>query len=268
MKRLLRLARKVRSRLLYKSFQPKECMLKHVSYRGASFVVPLNEDIGWRLVNIREYEEDEICCLEGIVRDDDLCVDVGGNIGIYSVFMARKASAGKVVAFEPIPINRKMLALNLALNNLDNVEIMDCVLSDTTGDVSFSVSKDSAYSSMRPTNRKEESCSLQVRSRTFDELFASKGIKVGIVKVDVEGAELLVLRGAARLLSDPAIRPRAVLVELSVENQSAYGYHPGDVVRYMRTVGYDAYCIKGPGLLKGWPHRGCGEDVLFMPHAK
>ena len=255
----------VRARLgLLRRLYSKERLLGQVEYRSCNFIVPINEDVGGRLVVFREYERDEIECLEQLIRKDDVCIDVGANIGIFSLFMARKAWNGQVIAFEPLALNRDLLSANAALNGVNNIEVCDCVLSDVVGGLSFSVSEDPGYSSIRPTDRKREAFSLNAQSNTLDNLFREERQRVDVIKVDVEGAELLVLQGGETLLSTPQLRPRALLVELNAQNQSVYNYEPEDVVKYMDTLNYSAYPVTGRGLEKGWPRKGCTEDVLFV----
>ncbi|MFX0133938.1 MAG: FkbM family methyltransferase [Candidatus Hodarchaeota archaeon] len=245
-------------------FRPKRRLIKQVEYMGNVYLVLANEDIGWRLITNKEYEREEIIFLEKLIREDDVCLDVGGNIGIYSVIMAKKASHGKVITFEPVPLNRNILAVNVILNGLNNVEIRENILNDTIGIVEFSVCEDTAYSSIRDTKRKVESFVLKVHSTTLDELFGRENKKVDIIKIDVEGAELLVLKGGNKLLSNPKLRPRALLIELSPINETIYNYHPDDVIRYMNSHGYEVYSIENSRIRKGWPSTGPPPDALFI----
>ena len=247
-----------------KFIKPQPFLLKQVNYRGKTFFVNAKEEVGKRLIIKEEFESYEISCLEKLMRENDVCLDIGGNIGIYSVFMASKAHQGSVISFEPVPINRGILALNIILNGINNVEIKDYAINDHSGTIQFTVCEDAAYSSIIATNRKKEACLLTVPSRTLDDLFAVEGRKIDIIKIDVEGAELQVLKGGKQLLSDPLLRPRALLIELNHKNQSVYGYRPPDVIRFMKAVGYDVYSIVGNEVTAGWPLNGCTEDALFL----
>ena len=244
-------------------FRPKKPLLRQTEFRNANFLVLANEDVGWSLLRLKKYEPNELKLLEQVIRKNDVCIDVGANIGIYSVFMAKKAYNGEVVAFEPVPFNRNILAINMGLNGITNVQIHGCVLSDTVGAVRFSVSEDTAYSSLQPTNVKQETSSLDIQADTLDNLFAKERQKVDVMKIDVEGAELLVLKGGEQLLSAAELRPRALLVELGAQHQSTYGYQPEDVVAYMGTLGYAVYSVTARGAEKGWPMKGAA-NVLFI----
>lgn len=267
-KRVFNAARfKVRAGV-YSLVRPRSTFVRQVEFRGIKLVVLANEEPGWCLIRDGKYEEPEVDCLEGLIRPSDVCVDIGANIGIYTVFMATKARDGLVLAFEPVPLSRAVLALNVALNSLENVRIYDCVVSDTAGEVEFSVSEDTAYSSMRSTSRSREAARLKVPANTLDCLFAQGKQRVDVLKIDVEGAEFLVLKGGEMLLSDARNRPRAVLVELNAKNQALYNCEPREIVEYMRALGYDAYSITASGAEKRWPVERAAEDVLFLDAKK
>lgn len=246
-------------------FRPKNTQLWHLRYRGSHFVVAINESVGWRLLTQREYEESAIEVLESLIEPNDTCVDVGANIGIFSVFMARRAHRGKVYVIEPIGLNRRLISLNLGLNGLENVEIIDGVLNDHLGEVDFTVYENSAFSSLFDT----WSGALKIRektrvpSRTLDSLFAEKEERVDVIKIDVEGAEQLVLKGGQALFSSPELKPRTILVEVSSHNQQAFGFRPDEIVSLIENYGYESHRITADGLRRGWTE-GDGEEVIFL----
>lgn len=246
-------------------FRPKKTQLWHLRYRGCHFVVAINESVGWRLLTQREYERSAIEVLESVIKPSDTCVDVGANIGVFSVFMARRAHQGKVYVVEPIQLNRRLISLNLGLNGLENTEIIDGVLSDHLGEVDFTVYENSAFSSLYDTWSGVLSIREKTRvpSRTLDSLFAERGERVDVIKIDVEGAEQLVLKGGKALFSSSELRPRAILVEVSSRNQEAYGFRAGDIVSNLEELGYDPHRITADGLRRGWAD-GDGEEVLFL----
>jgi len=253
----------IRKRIMH-LFRPKQTVVKQIKYRGANFVVLANEDVGWRLISVGKYEATEISVLEELICENDVCVDIGANIGIYSVFFALKAYGGQVIAFEPVELNRKLLELNLVLNGIDNVRIEQSVISDCNGKIKFSVSNDASYSSIISTGRMKESEVIEVDSKTLDNQFYLLRKKIDVLKIDVEGAELLVLRGGKNLLSDVTLRPKVIIVEVNKENQSVYGYNPIDVIDYMEEFGYNTYSLKSNGKFPGWSPDEAIEDVIFL----
>jgi FkbM family methyltransferase len=259
--------RNVRGKLRWMAaapWRPKKPEVRQIRYRGAQFAVLANEDVGWRLVVHGHYEPREWSSLEGLIHATDLCVDIGANVGIYSVLMAQKAPRGRVVAFEPLPLYCTLLDLNSRLNGLTNIEIRSSAVGDKGTHEEFSVAEDGAYSSLRPTGRKPESECIQVPSVTLDEVFARTGEKVDIIKVDVEGAELLVLMGGRALLSDAKLRPRALLVELEPSNEEVYSYTPADVISLMKQLNYNVYSLVREGVVRGYSAHRCVESVLFL----
>jgi len=265
LRRGYRFARKAARWALYRPFRPNEPEIRMVDYRGSRFAVLANEDVGWRLVSQKEFESAEVDALLPLVEPDDMCVDVGANVGIYTVLLAKRAAAGHVAAFEPVPLNRDLLRLNLTLNGIENASVAGTPLSEREGEVEFTVSADGAFSSLRSTGRKPDARKLRLEASTLDRAFAAGGRRVAILKIDVEGAELLVLRGGEEILKRPDLRPRAVMVELNATNQRAFGYTPADVVDFLRRRGYEPHSITPDGVRGGWPHPDATEDALFLP---
>ncbi len=260
---VIRIYRWIR-RNLYETLRPKERTLKHIKYRNADFVILSNEDVGWRLIRDKKFEEEEINCLESYVEEDSICIDVGANVGIYSIFLARIASKGCVHAFEPHPLNRKILQLNAELNGRSNIEIHHFLVGDRKGMTDFSISSDLAYSSMIPTKRKAETGRIRMPCITLDELFSHSRKRIDVIKIDTEGAELLVLKGAESLLRNPEIKPRALLIEINQENQTGYGYKAEEIRDFMIQHGYEPYSIVNGHVQKGWLLPNSKEDVIFL----
>ncbi len=265
-------------RLVWYAFHPSELRLRLlmlfkrsdlsfrlVTFRGARVLVMDNEDVGWRVSVQHEFENAEFDILQSLLRPTDRCLDIGANIGLYSVFFARAAFDGDVISVEPVPLNAALLQVNIALNQLTNVRVQQVVVSDQCRLSNFSISVDGAYSSICGTGRRPELRHVKLPATTVDNLLGSA--RVDIMKVDVEGAELLVLRGATGLLMDSARRPRAVLIELCRANQAVYRYEPEEVIRLMDSFGYKAFSITPGGVVDGWPSRGAAEDVLFRVSA-
>jgi FkbM family methyltransferase len=226
-------------------------LLRHVDVRGFEMLVFVNEDVGRQIWMFGSYEPDETNYFNSIIKADDVCFDVGGNVGYFSLLMSKAASKGTVHVFEPIPMNAALVKTNAELNGLRNVTINNVAVGSEEGMANFSVSIDSAYSSMRATGRIAEAQSIDVPLITLDKYIERSGIeRVDIMKVDVEGAEDMVLVGGAALLSDPIRRPRMVLLELFDENLVPFGTNVGTIVDRMIAFGYSANVLAdGGGML-------------------
>jgi len=155
------------------------------------------------------YEPDVWRALLAELRAGDTFVDVGAFIGLYTVGVAlRLSGSGRVVAFEPDGRNFSLLQEHVRLNALEGqVELRQAAVSDKDGRACF-LANGSAEARLVSDSRD----TTTVEVVTLDRIFAGK--RVDILKVDVEGYEEMVLRGAATLLSESALRPRAVFVEV------------------------------------------------------
>ena len=136
---------------------------------------------------------------------EDVFLDVGANAGHWTIPMAKLFKS--VFAFEPVPQIYAKLNRNIALNHLSNVSALQLALSDKDGFATFAVR--STYDNFGGLNNgmgslvqldSEVRQELKVPVDTIDLRFASTLDRVGMIKIDVEGAENLVLRGAQVVL--------------------------------------------------------------------
>lgn len=226
----------------------KRRQVRHVRLADFDLLALANEDVGRQIVLFGSFEPDETHYFKTIIRPEDVCFDIGGNVGFFSMLMAKCASRGKVHVFEPIPLNAALIGANAALNHFGNLQINNVAVGSEKGSLPFSVSVDSAYSSLHPTDRIAEENTITVPVVTIDGYIAEQGIaRVDIMKVDVEGAEDMVIRGAERLLSDPARRPRSVLLELFDINLKPFDSNVLAVVARMVEFGYAAKVLTPGG---------------------
>ncbi len=132
------------------------------------------------------------------LKKEDVVIDVGANIGIFSVYAASKASF--VYSCEPIMRTRELLEKNVMKNRLPNVKIVPVALGAEDGQVFFSVNKevlgDSIRGSLESADYKE-----RVEQKTLDEVVEEQKIsKVDFIKADIEGAEREMLKGAEKTI--------------------------------------------------------------------
>lgn len=249
---------------IFKPFRPGNLSLRNVFFRDLNLLILLNEDIGWRIFTKKEFEDSEFNVVNNLVKEHYTCVDVGGNIGLYSLKMAQKAPYGTTYSFDPLPLYTHIISINAFLNGIENIRINQIALSDKIGPVDFSVSEDGAYSSFLSTGRKKVIKKTKLETSTLDHYFYEKNIKIDFLKIDVEGAEFNVLKGGEKLLGDSQLKPKYIIVELNEENQHTYGIKPIDIINFLEKLSYDCYSIMGNSISKGWPLRNSSEDVLFI----
>lgn len=189
------------------------------------------------------FEENEIKFLLKYLKKGDTFLDVGANIGMYSLLASKLVEdRGKIVAFEPTPIIFERLQQNIRLNELTNVYAFNLGLSNQKSTIDFHVSKDGhdAWNSFALLDLHHESETIKIDVDTIDSFLIEKKIdKVDLIKVDVEGWEKYVLEGSVSLLQkeDAPI----FLVEFTETNAFAAGYYLGEIFDYMKSYGYDWY---------------------------
>jgi FkbM family methyltransferase len=188
------------------------------------FRVRLRRNRSWWLRKPMESESFPFAMLCHMVRPGDVVYDCGANLGLYARFLAGTLGAGRVVAFEPSPDNRRFLAANLALGGIaDRVTVLPMALADEDGMAEFQVDDVQTSSgtlskvtggmpSEGRRNLRLAPLTDQVLCRRLDTVVAEEKLPLpDVIKIDVEGAEALLLRGAAGLLRE---RRPALVVEL------------------------------------------------------
>jgi FkbM family methyltransferase len=151
--------------------------------------------------------------IAALLRPGDTFFDVGANIGYHT--LAAAATGARVYAYEPVPRLRHRLASNLRLNGLEHrVTVSELALSNRNGDADFYLAKrlDDGSHSLIPGVPAQSVERITVRTiRLDDHLQASGTPQPTVVKIDVEGAEALVLDGAVALLDN--VTPPVVIIE-------------------------------------------------------
>ena len=141
-------------------------------------------------------------------------VDVGANLGVLTCLFSRLAGKnGRVLSFEPSPAAFRKLSLTVAVNGLANVEIFNLGCGARSGVMDlFHINRCSGNSTLRPEEGKSFGAREPVKMVALDDVLGERRLKVDLLKIDTEGFEDEVLRGAQRLL----LRDRPVLsLELS-----------------------------------------------------
>jgi FkbM family methyltransferase len=143
-----------------------------------------------------------------VIKSNFIIYDIGANIGYYTVLFSQFASSGKVIAFEPDKFNFNYLTKNKDINNLSNVSLIDKGISSTISELVFykdistgrtsSIEQDAWHPNA--TKIKKEN----IFSTTLDKISETYGIP-NLIKCDVEGHEVEVLKGAHKVLSSNPI---------------------------------------------------------------
>lgn len=177
----------------------------------------------YRAESYASKEPETLDWLDANLRDGDVLYDVGANIGVYSLYAAKRRPGCRVYAFEPAGQNFARLLRNVSLNGLDNVIPCNMPLSDAPSFALFFVSDleaGSAFHNLGGESPSKRSAGPSLRQGalavSLDALVADFGLPApALIKLDVDGLEDRIVAGAAKTLRSPALR--GVLVEASRE---------------------------------------------------
>ena len=209
--------------------------------RGQRWIVGSAEHGCW----LGSYEYAKRVVIERVVMPGNVVFDVGANVGYYTLLASLLVGrAGKVFAFEPVRKNLAYLERHLRINGVSNVTVIDKAVSDRDGYVSF---VDGPSASM---GHFAETGGYQVPTVAIDSLVERGELPLpDFMKIDVEGAELLVLRGAKRTIEQA--RPVIALAT----DRLALHRHCCD---FLRGVGYELTPIGSASLDES-------EEILATP---
>jgi FkbM family methyltransferase len=175
------------------------------------------------------------------VSPGDTVVDVGANVGQYAALLARMVGPeGRVLAFEPVPRTFRILASVVAGLELSNVETLQLALADSDGTARFAEVQDVdglPDSGLAHLATGADRSTVEVPVARLDSLCAGSLAIAGctFLKIDVEGAELLVLRGASAFLET---RRPLILVEVDRGMQARYDCSPEETIAFLEGLGY------------------------------
>lgn len=200
------------------------------------------------------HEHCEMAFVLHALRETDLFLDVGANIGSYTI-LASGAAGARSIAVEPVPATFAHLRTNIALNGLEGrVRSWQGGLADKAGSLTFTSGLDTVNHVLAAG---EQAAGVEVPVMTLDELLG--GEAPTLIKIDVEGYERPVLAGAQRTLADP--RLLAVIMETNGSG-ARYGASDDELVSTMREHGFGMYAYDVFARHLNVAERGGGNTIF------
>lgn len=169
--------------------------------------------------------------------------DVGANIGLHTVFLKNIYPELEIIAFDPSPFSWMYLELTLELNKIHDVHLQKIALSDTNGRKSFhNWGEESSADSLENTNRVTGTRPniIEVESKRLDDIATSLPCPT-VIKMDCEGAELSILKGAKQSIEK---NKPFILLEAHPVNMRAYNVRNGDLFRLLAELQYTMLSLK------------------------
>ncbi len=188
------------------------------------------------------YEELESKIMEEKIEMGNIVVDVGANIGLHTLNMARiVGNTGQVFAFEPDPSNFEILKKNVKINNYKNIILEQKAVGDKHGRTTLYQSDHPGKHRIFPQTEQAKS-QVQVELTNLDNYFDSDMIdKINFIKIDVEGLEFSVLKGMKNILKNS--KKIKILFEFMPENTMEVGFTPIELLNYLTSNDFKLYCM-------------------------
>ncbi len=217
----------------------------------------------YRIVTLRlNPKEREFFFLLSRIPKNSVILDVGANIGYKTFFFAQLPGA-RVHSFEPIPENERTLKKIVDLFRIKNVQIHHCAVGDAEGVVEMVMPitdnvRAHAYCHVATASDPAEGLRFQVPLKRLDDVepLLDHRDSISAIKIDVESFELLVLKGAAKILQG-----HKPLVYCEVNPQTRV-----DVFRFMHDLNYKSFKYQNGGLTEVLSEDQSPGDVFFIAH--
>jgi FkbM family methyltransferase len=220
----------------------------------------------------RGFEEAEQKFLLRFLQPGMTVLDLGAHYGLYTLLASKRVGrGGRVIAFEPSPRERQKLQRHLQVNRCQNVQVEGVAVGSTDGTAELYVcmAQATSYNSLRPPAVDDPTVQIQVPLVKLDTYLEQAHIgTVDFIKMDVEGAELGVLKGASNLLRHPS-RP-VLMCELADERTNPWNYRSVEIYDFLVECGYHLFSINPNGILHPCLRREqfIDDNLIAVPEEK
>ncbi|MGV3554650.1 MAG: FkbM family methyltransferase [Croceibacterium sp.] len=233
-----------------------------------SFRISPKSDLFKRMIVEGRYEPDAAARLRAYLTQGGDFVDIGANVGFFSILAAKHMEQGRVLAVEPNPSAYERLTDNIARNEVSRkVTTFAGLVSDFEGTESLNTivgmeEYSSIGSIVHQSAERFEQHALEVKAIKLDRLVEEGGFRPALLKVDVEGAEMRVLTGARETLKRH--RP-VVMCEMSRALLEPMGSSPEEIASFFAGLDYVVRDVQDPALGPGLQPYG---DAICVPVEK
>lgn len=225
--------------------------------------------IEWTILSTGTYESEIEKLIAISLKEGDIALDIGANIGLQSLRMSNQVGAsGKVIAFEPLPYLQEKFRRNSDLNQARNIQLMPFALSDEAGSFNYLIDENSwnqgTFSLGNPAQG-NASCLIEVKvADQLDEIQQLE--RLDLIKIDVEGFEFPVLKGLKGTLSRFAPR---IIFEYDANYWKANQHLIQECAVFLHQLKYDLYQINSIGCeLVTYPEMIESGNLFCIPKGK
>jgi FkbM family methyltransferase len=211
------------------------------------------------------YKDEALESLLEIASGCKVIIDVGANIGATALNLAKQHSTKMVIGFEPDGGNFAKAQANIRLNNLNNIRLLKRGLGSRSALVRlYKVNPENQGMNRILTDDAADFDFEEIQVQTLDDFVREEQLDVDLIKIDVEGYELNVLRGAVETIN--RCRPK-LFIELDDENLKAHGDSAAELVRFLTGLHYKVKPINSDRIVT--EHNdlaSCHMDIVCTPN--
>jgi len=241
-----------------------------IPYKKSLIYVDTSELIGWCIYWLDGYENEINWILPYYVKKNSVCIDVGANVGSYTVLLAEASS--KVIAIEPHPNFRSSLERNVAINYFDNVKILDCAVSkDTTTAILYAPNEDmnNKTATLKNVSKYIPDQNVEITVNTIPlDIICKKEKKIDFIKIDCDWFDANVILSGKTIIEkhlpvilfeDLGDYPNAwdKADDVKIEYEEAYDF--------LEKLGYKIYKVLDQKLVNEQRELGVIQNMLAIP---
>jgi FkbM family methyltransferase len=210
---------------------------RHFAFRTASGRIYLNPRESMMMLEriFGFYEPEKFEALGSTLKPGSVFVDVGGNKGDFALYAARLVGkTGRVFCFEPEPANVQWIRRSAELNGYSHLCVYEAALADYDGRANLHLGAKSGFHTLLAGQPNRDLSTIEVDILRLDTALRDEK-RIDVIKIDVEGAELEVLRGAQTTLR---ANPEVILL---LDLHPKLGVNPKEVIQFLSSLRLDAY---------------------------
>lgn len=216
----------------------------YIMIEGCKLLLDKTDRHGFTIYGEEDPEEREL--IKKVVKKDDNVVDIGANIGIHTITLAKcVGEKGHVFAFEPSPYNVKLIGDSVKLNNFQNVTVVSKAISDKPGKSKLFLSNGISAHSLSDFNYEKGSIDIEIES--LDNYFNDYEGKINFLKIDAEGYDFKALKGAEKILKNKEVK---ILIEFFPDRLKKAGDSPVKFLEYLIESGFTVTDLRKKKILQ------------------